>query len=416
MAHDVDVDAGARLADHLSDHGAARQSLPLRPPARAHHDLGDVQRARRLEQRVADVRAGDLVILAAELLDELALTREERGRGRREAVLRNDVDAEEHALRPLGDAGRAADEALAVRRPRQRHEHALPRLPGLRDPVLGTVGGEGLVDPVGEPGERKLAQRGEVAGPEVVGERRVDPVRGVDVAAREPVPQRKRSKVDQLELVGAAHDLIRYSLALLDPGDLLNDIAERLEVLDVEGGDDVDARVQQFLDVLPALLVPRAGDVRVRELVDERDLRLARQQCVDVQLLELGAAVVDALPRDDLEVADLVGRLRASVGLDEADDDVLAVVAPAAPLVEHGECLPDAGCGAEVDAERASGHEERLRLFVERQVELEHVHAGLAEEAERAPVCVLVDEPEKRGEIEAALACNANRLRTRIRG
>ena len=174
--------------------------------------------------------------------------------------------------------------------------------------------------------------------------------------------------------------------------------------------------VEQLLDVLPALLVARAGDVRVRELVDERDLRLARQQRVDVQLLELRAAVVDALPRDDLEVADLVGRLRASVGLDEADDDVLAVVAAAAALVEHGEGLPDAGCGAEVDAERAAGHEERLRLSVERQVELEHVHAGLAEEAERATVRVLLDEPEHGGEIEAALACDANRLRARIRG
>ena len=97
--------------------------------------------------------------------------------------------------------------------------------------------------------------------------------------------------------------------------------------------------VEQLLDVLPALLVPRAGHVRVRELVDERDLRAPREDRVDVHLLERRAAVLDALARDDLEVADLVGRLRAAVRLDEADDDVLAVLAPAPALVQHRERL-----------------------------------------------------------------------------
>ena len=93
-------------------------------------------------------------------------------------------------------------------------------------------------------------------------------------------------------------------------------------MLDVERRDDVDAGVEQLLDVLPALLVARARDVRVRELVDERDLRLAGEDRVDVHLLERRAAVLDRSPRDDLEVADLLGGLRPAVGLDEADDDV----------------------------------------------------------------------------------------------
>ena len=157
----------------------------------------------------------------------------------------------------------------------ERDEHALARLPRLLDPVPRAVLGEPLVDPVGEPGERELAQRGEVAGPEVVGERRVDPLGRVDVAAREAVAQRERREVDELDLVGAADDLVGDRLALLDAGDLLDDVVERLEVLDVQRRDDVDPGVEQLLDVLPALLVARARDVRVRELVDERDLRAA---------------------------------------------------------------------------------------------------------------------------------------------
>ena len=145
---------------------------------------------------------------------------------------------------------------------------------------------------------------------------------------------------------------------------------------------------EQLLDVLPALLVARAGDVRVRELVDESDLRLAREDGVEVQLLERAVAVRHASPRDDLEVADLRRRLRPAVRLHEADDDVLAVVAAAPALVEHRERLSDAGRCSEVEPERSSRHGYSVTATrgsrVEREVELEHVHAGLAEEAERA--------------------------------
>ncbi len=47
---------------------------------------------------------------------------------------------------------------------------------------------------------------------------------------------------------------------------------------------DVDAGVEQFLDVLPALGVARAGRVGVRQLVDQDQRRLARQRGVEVEL------------------------------------------------------------------------------------------------------------------------------------
>ena len=44
----------------------------------------------------------------------------------------------------------------------------LPGLPGPADPVAGPVLREALLDPVGDPEQRQLAQGGEVAGAEVV--------------------------------------------------------------------------------------------------------------------------------------------------------------------------------------------------------------------------------------------------------
>ena len=116
-------------------------------------------------------------------------------------------------------------------------------------------------------------------------------------------------------------------LALLDAGDLLDHVVHRLEVLHVHRRDDVDPGGEDLLDVLPALLVARTGHVGVRELVDQRDLRRARDDRVDVHLLELRAAVRHRAPRDDLEAADLRLGVRSTVGLDEPDHDVGAATA-----------------------------------------------------------------------------------------
>jgi hypothetical protein len=58
-------------------------------------------------------------------------------------------------------------------------------------------------------------------------------------------------------------------------GDPLDDVVERLQVLNVERGEHGAARVEDLLHVLPVLRVPRTGRVGVRELVDEHDLRRA---------------------------------------------------------------------------------------------------------------------------------------------
>ena len=64
--------------------------------------------------------------------------------------------------------------------------------------------------------------------------------------------------------------------------------------------------------------------------------------------------VLDLEAGDDLEAADrLLGEL-AAVGLDEADDDVLALGAPVVRLAQHGERLAAARRGAEKDAQVAA--------------------------------------------------------------
>ena len=215
---------------------------------------------------------------------------------------------------------------------------------------------ERLVDAIRDPQERELAQRRQVALTEVVAERRVDSLGRVDVAVGHAAPQGFGGRVDELDLVGGANPGVGHRLALCDAGDALDDVVQALEVLDVHRRDDIDARFEQLLDVLPALRVSTARGIGVRELVDERHRGMASEHSVEVHLVESRAAVLDLPPRDDLEVAELLDRLRAGVGLDETDHDVGAPLGPAAALVEHVEGLAHARRGTEVDAQRASGH------------------------------------------------------------
>src|ERR1700690_811554 len=79
--------------------------------------------------------------------------------------------------------------------------------------------------------------------------------------------------------------------------------------LHVDRRDHVDPGVENLLDVLPALLIATARDVGVRELIDQHDRGLAFEDCVEIHFLEGLAAVLDLVPRDDREVAQLGDRL-----------------------------------------------------------------------------------------------------------
>ena len=221
---------------------------------------------------------------------------------------------------------------------------------------------EGVVDPVGDPQQGQLAQRAEVAVAEVVGQGGVDLLGRVDVAVGHPPAQRLGGHVDELDLVGGPHEGVGDRLALGDAGDALDDVVEGLEVLDVDRRDDVDAGVEQLVDVLPALLVAASpGTLVWASSSTSATVGRAGEDGVEVHLLERRAPVLDRAAGDDLEVAELVGGVGPAVGLDEADDDVGAPLGPAPALVEHGEGLAHARGRTQVDAELSPGHGRVLR-------------------------------------------------------
>ena len=142
------------------------------------------------------------------------------------------------------------------------------------------------VDALGRLAQRELAQRDQVALPEEVLDGALGLRGQVDLALAQALEQLVGRQIDELDLVGRVEHRVGHGLAHDDAGDLRDDVVQALDVLDVERRVDVDPGVEQLLDVLPALRVPRACGVRVRELVDQEQARLAREGGVEVELLE----------------------------------------------------------------------------------------------------------------------------------
>ncbi len=125
-------------------------------------------------------------------------------------------------------------------------------------------------------------------------------------------------------------------------------------MLDVERGVDVDAGGEQLLDVEVALGVAAAGRVAVRELVDQHQLGTARQDGVEIHLVERAALVVDAPARDGREPDDQRLGLAPSMRLDDADGDIDALAPLGLRRLQHLEGLADAGRRPQEDLQLAA--------------------------------------------------------------
>jgi hypothetical protein len=272
VRHQVDVDV-ARPRHDGGPHPARPQPRPPAPGAGTHHDLAGIDAARESQNGLGDVVAGDGVELPAQFPGQRALRRDRRTVHPRQPVAAADVHGDQLPARPpRRDPSAAAQHGLPLRAAGERDHHALTGGPGVEDALVGAVALQRLVHPVRQPQQGQLAQRRQVAGPEITGQRGVDLVGLVDVAVRHPAAQRLRRHVDQLDLVGPADHPVGHGLALADPGDRMDRVVEGLQVLDVDRRDDVDARVEEHGDVLVPAAPRRPRHVRVGELVHQSDL------------------------------------------------------------------------------------------------------------------------------------------------
>ncbi|CUS44389.1 hypothetical protein MGWOODY_Smn1161 [hydrothermal vent metagenome] len=168
----------------------------------------------------------------------------------------------------------------------------------------------------------------------------------IDLAVLQPLDELVGRDIDDLDL-RVLQDAVGHRLAHPNPGEAGDHVVEAFDMLDVEGREDVDAGVEQFLDILPALGVAAALDIGVGELVDQHERRATCQDRIEIHFGQCLAAIIDGATGDHLERRDQCLGLGAAMGLDYADHHVDAGPQPSRALVQHLIGLADPGCGAE---------------------------------------------------------------------
>ena len=106
-------------------------------------------------------------------------------------------------------------------------------------------------------------------------------------------------------------------------------------MLDVDGGNHVDAGVEQLEDVFVPFLVRGSRRVRVGQLIDDRELRTTFLDGLQVHLLQGDAAVLDLALGQLLDVADARQGVGPAVRLDEGDDDIRPLPLQLVGVLEH---------------------------------------------------------------------------------
>ena len=123
-------------------------------------------------------------------------------------------------------------------------------------------------------------------------------------------------------------------------------------MLNVDRRPDVDSRLEQLLDVLPALGVTRPrialDEIRVGEFVDEQRCGSALQRGVQIELAPREAAILHVEERQALEPLEKALGLGSAVRLHVAHHDIDAVRPRGARGLQHRVGLSHArGCPEE---------------------------------------------------------------------
>ena len=176
----------------------------------------------------------------------------------------------------------------------------------------------------------------------------------IDLALVQALAEIVRGQVNQHHVVSGVKKGIRHGLPHLDPGDAAHHIVQALQMLYVEGGKDVNARLQQLVDILPALRMAGAGSVGVGQLVHQDQRRTPGQRPVEVELCQTPPPMVNGVERQDRQVFQHRRCLLTAMGLNHTRHDIQPLRPQPLRLGEHGEGFSHPRAGPEKDLQLAA--------------------------------------------------------------
>lgn len=141
----------------------------------------------------------------------------------------------------------------------------------------------GAVEPVSRAAQGDFPQGNQVLFRKKVTERPLCLPLLIDLPFLQPDNQVRRFNIHQLHLVGGIKDAIRYPFADGNVGNGFHQIVERLQMLNIYGGIDIDTRPQKLFHILITLGMSAPCCVTVRQFVYQNQLRSAPKCGVNIE-------------------------------------------------------------------------------------------------------------------------------------
>ncbi len=207
--------------------------------------------------------------------------------------------------------------------------------PGILNIFLLHVGFQAAIHLFGDLTKGKFAKGNQISPAEKILERLVYFLRVVNLAALHAVLQRFGSQVDHHDFVGVFEHPIGNCFSNFNSGNGRHRRSNTFEVLHIHCGKNFHSCFDQVQDVFVSFAIFAAGNVCMREFVDQDDARISGLDRVGVHLLEYGALIFD-FPTGNL--LQLGGKLRdafSSVCFNKADNDVFAAAASPDCFAQH---------------------------------------------------------------------------------
>ena len=110
-----------------------------------------------------------------------------------------------------------------------------------------------------------------------------------------------RFNIHQFNLIGPVKYMIRDSLIDRNACDGRYQIVERLQMLHIHRGIDVDPSLEQFFHILIPLCVPASFGIIMGQFVYQNELWFSLQRSVQVKLFQLDSVIVNTFAGQDLQ-------------------------------------------------------------------------------------------------------------------
>ena len=266
-----------------------------------------------------------------------------------------------------GQPRRAAHHVVALGARADAGQQRRPGFPDCVNRLFDAVRPHVILDAVGRAAQRQFAQGDQVPFAEKIARGAFGLLFLVDLAAFQARQQFVGGDIDQYHFIGQVKYRVRHGFGNPDAGDAADHIVEAFQVLDVHRREDVDAGVQQFFDVLPALRMARTGGIRMGQFIHQNQRRRPLQRAIEVEFADRLAAVLDRLERQHVQPFQHGGGLAAAMRFDHAHQHRAAFAHQLAGGGQHAEGLANAGRGAKIDAQLAACGAPVLRLHVREQ-------------------------------------------------